>query len=208
MEGGVTDSNFLDSFTREISLSLFVHVCGLRSGGWLALHWDLGRGRRAARHRRRRHGSRAARVSRGSDPAAGGGGVEGKKGRFARARRAKERGRAAQRAIQISEQSSDSLLSSPLLFVTPAAFPSSVLRCGVSRRLPCHLRSRFRPTALLSPPFKNVELSSFARAALAALLGIHPPFCRHLVFAECTEHDMQVGTVPRLVRAGEHALCI
>ena len=200
MEGGVTDSNFLDSFTREISLSLFVHVCGLRSGGWLALHWDLGRGRR-------RHGSRAARVSMGSDPAAGGGGVEGKKGRFARARRAKERGRAAQRAIQISEQSSDSLLSSPLLFVTPAAFPSSVLRCGVSRRLPCHLRSRFRLTALLLP-FKNVELSSFARAALAALLGIHPPFCRHLVFAECTEHDMQVGTVPRLVRAGEHALCI
>ena len=106
-----TPTSWIRLLGKFLSRCLFMCAdCGVAVGWHCIGIWEEA----AARHRRR-HGSRAARVSRGSDPAAGGGGVEGKKGRFARARRAKERG-AAQRAIQISEQSSDSLLSSPLRY--------------------------------------------------------------------------------------------
>ena len=144
----------------------------------------------------------------GSVPGGGGGEEEGKKRRFARD--VQKSGAGGERSRSVSRGRGGGELATLL------ARSSSLRRLHfpplLSRWLPCHLRSRFppKPHSPAPLPFKNVELSSFARAVQQPNSSVSLP-----TFGLCGLHEgskacrwaPSVLSLPGIVRGAiEHAL--
>ena len=141
----------------------------------------------------------------------GGGGEGGREEAVLRPRRAKERRR--RRAIQISEQSRRGASDSPASSFAPLRYGCCIsLRSLLSRWLPCHLRSRFppKPHSPAPLPFKNVELSSFARAVQQPNSSVSLPtfgLCGLHIGSKACRWAPSVLSLPGIVRGAiEHAL--
>ena len=141
----------------------------------------------------------------------GGGGEGGREEAVLRPRRAKERRR--RRAIQISEQrrrGASERLS--CLVVRSSSLRRLHFPPLLSRWLPCHLRSRFppKPHSPAPLPFKNVELSSFARAVQQPNSSVSLPtfgLCGLHIGSKACRWAPSVLSLPGIVRGAiEHAL--